>query len=108
MQPLIYLKNTRTGQTLSIYEDGRVYGKEYGNLLGTLNNESLTNVLSLIKENLYMFKTLTIYNEGLNPIVMHIRDDSRKHRNIEVIGWSQIPQLLTYIHNTESLADVTI
>ena len=42
MQPLIYLKNIKTNQTLSIYDDGRVYGKEYGNLLGILNNESLS------------------------------------------------------------------
>lgn len=108
MQPLIYLKNIKTNQTLSIYDDGRVYGKEYGNLLGILNNESLNDVLCLIKDNLYMFKTLTRYNEGLNPIVMHIRDDSRKHRQIKIIGWSQIPQLITYIHKTESLADLTI
>lgn len=108
MQPLIYLKNTKTNQTLSIYDDGRVYGKEYGNLLGILDETSLNNILNLIEENIYMFKTLTIYNEGLNPIVMHIRDDSKKHRKIEVFGWSQMPQLLTYIRNTKSLSNVTI
>ena len=108
MQPLIYLKNTNTNKALSIYEDGRVFSEKYGDLLGTLDESSLNNVLNLIEENIYMFKTLTIYNEGLNPIVMHIRDDSKKHRKIEVFGWSQIPQLLTYIRNTKSLSNVTI
>ena len=108
MQPLIHLINTKTNQHLSIYEDGRVFGNKYGELLVVLNEQSKRDILGLIRVNMYMFKTLTTHCEGLNPIMMNIRDDSRKHRKIKVYGWSQIPLLLSYIRNTESLSDISI
>ena len=108
MQPLIYLKNVRSNKTLSIYEDGRVYGSNYGELLGILSDESLKDILNLINENMYMFKTLTTWIESLNPVIMHVRDDSRKHRKITLAGWSQIPLLQNLIRKTDCLKDVCI
>lgn len=108
MRPLISLENYLTKDIISIYDDGKVYGKKHGELLGTLCKESKIQIFNLIKDNIYMFKTEVVIQENLNPIILRVRDDSRKKRNIMIIGWRQIPQLLIYMSKTENLHEHAI
>lgn len=108
MKPFIVLENMQTRNLISIYDNGVVYGKHRGDILGTLSDESLSELKLLINTNMYMFKSLTRYVDHWNSIALHVRDDSRKHRDIRIIGWSQIPLLTTIIRKTESLQDLVI
>lgn len=96
MQPLIQLHNPNSNQRMSIYEDGRIYGNEKGQLLGCLNDETTKDLIDLINSNMYMFKTnpkMNFYNDN---IIMYIRDDSRKRRTIRIVGWNLPARLLEY------------
>ena len=108
MKPFLVIENKITKNYISIYSDGRVYGKERGQLLGKLSNDSMRELNALINNNMYMFKTLTKFFEGLNPYSLHVYDESRKQRKIIIEGWSQMPYLIRILHNTVSLQSISI
>lgn len=98
-KPFIIIDSKDTDNRLSIYDNGLVYGKNKGQLLGKLNNKATLDIKQVINENIYMFKKLVYYNEGLNPYILRIRDDSRKHRPIKIVGWSQFHLINRVISN---------
>ena len=98
-KPFIIIDSKDTDNRLSIYDNGLVYGKNKGQLLGKLNNKATLDIKQVINENIYMFKKLVYYNEALNPYILRIRDDSRKHRPIKIVGWSQFHRINRVISN---------
>ena len=89
IKPFIVLHTKDNNIRYSIYDSGLVYGKEKGNLLGKLEYTAIEKIKKILKENMYMFKKEVYYKENHNPYILTIRDDSRKHRPIKVVGWSK-------------------
>ena len=75
---------------LSVYNDGLVVCLLNGNKFKfSITKETTATIKSLINKDMYMFKSNPIADYGNNNIIMRIRDNSRKHRNIRIKGWNQ-------------------
>ena len=53
---LLKIINPSTDYTLTIYENGLVYGKEYNEKLFIINNETIDEIKKYIKRSLYKLK----------------------------------------------------
>lgn len=102
MRPFLIIEEPNAKCFISIYDDGRVYGSESRQLYGILNKEAMKDISNLISRNMYMFKKLIDFDLGSNPLILHVRDDSKKHRKIKIKGWSQIQELISIIHKAEN------
>ncbi len=98
-QWFIQIEDKNHNFKFTIYENGKVYGKKQGDIIGVLNNDTITKLKSIINENIYMFKSFIYYKENLNPYILRINDTSRKHRNIKIVGWSQMPRIMRLLRN---------
>lgn len=109
MQPLIQLHNPFTHVRISVYDDGKVYGTQKGQLLGILDEKSKQELLHLIQTNMYMFKALNGYKSKENPIIMYIRNDSKRNsKTIKITGWNLMPYVFRLLRNTVNLDDNSI
>lgn len=98
----IQIKDKNDKMKITIYHNGIVYGKERGEILGKLNSNAIAELKSIINGNLHIFKTLTHYNEKLNNFILKVNDTSRKHRNIKIVGWSQMPKIINLLYNKQN------
>ena len=93
----IKIQNKLINKTITIYENGLVYGNIKNQVICQLSSSNLTKLKKLIEENRYMFKKLGYYNEKLNPFILRVNNQSRKHKNIKIVGWSQMKNIFRII-----------
>ena len=101
-KPFMVMHTKDNSVKTSIYDDGRVYGKENGELLGIMTPSSIEQIKSILNSNMYMFRKEVYYKENHNPYILRIRDDSRKHRPIKVVGWRENQTIKNILCNKEN------
>lgn len=108
-------------EIISVYDNGLVYGTERGQKKAKLNQEAVNRLKGILigkfDQNGNPFNETTIYNRTnymylfknnpdmvyySNKKILKIRDDSRKNRKIQVVGWNVITNLLAIIENSNN------
>lgn len=100
---LLKIINPSTDYTLTIYENGLVYGKEYNEKLFILNNETIDEIKKYIKRSLYKLKRQKKIIQKTSGFIIKINDTSRKNRNIKVYGWEHEDDIIELIKNKSNI-----
>ena len=100
---LLKIINPSTDYTLTIYENGLVYGKEYNEKLFILNNETIDEIIKYIKRSLYKLKRQEKIIQKTSGFIIKINDTSRKNRNIKVYGWEHEDDIIELIKNKSNI-----
>lgn len=100
---LLKIINPSTDYTLTIYENGLVYGKEYNEKLFILNNETIDEIKKYIKRSLYKLKRQEKIIQKTSGFIIKINDTSRKNRNIKVYGWEHEDDIIELIKNKSNI-----
>ena len=100
---LLKIINPSTDYTLTIYENGLVYGKEYNEKLFILNNETIDVIKKYIKRSLYKLKRQEKIIQKTSGFIIKINDTSRKNRNIKVYGWEHEDDIIELIKNKSNI-----
>lgn len=100
---LLKIINPSTDYTLTIYENGLVYGKEYNEKLFILNNEIIDEIKKYIKRSLYKLKRQEKIIQKTSGFIIKINDTSRKNRNIKVYGWEHEDDIIELIKNKSNI-----
>lgn len=120
-QWFIQIENKDNHQRISICDSGLVYGTERGQKVATLNQETVNKLKGILNGKLderglpfnnktinrktnymYFFKTNVYTKYYDNNLILRIRDNSRKQRNIKVVGWYVTNNLLSLIKNPKN------
>ena len=100
---LLKIINPSTDYTLTIYENGLVYGKDYNEKLFILNNETIDEIKKYIKLSLYKLKRQEKIIQKTSGFIIKINDTSRKNRNIKVYGWEHEDDIIELIKNKSNI-----
>ena len=100
---LLKIINPSTDYTLTIYENGLVYGKDYNEKLFILNNETIDVIKKYIKRSLYKLKRQEKIIQKTSGFIIKINDTSRKNRNIKVYGWEHEDDIIELIKNKSNI-----
>ena len=100
---LLKIINPSTDYTLTIYENGLVYGKEYNEKLFIINNETIDEIKKYIKRSLYKLKRQKNIIQRTSGLIIKINDTSRKNRNIKVYGWEHEDDIIELIKNKSNI-----
>lgn len=100
---LLKIINPSTDYTLTIYENGLVYGKEYNEKLFILDNETIDEIKKYIKRSLYKLKRQEKIIQKTSGFIIKINDTSRKNRNIKVYGWEHEDDIIELIKNKSNI-----
>lgn len=100
---LLKIINPSTDYTLTIYENGLVYGKEYNEKLFILNNETIDEIKKYIKRSLYKLKRQEKIIQKTSGFIIKINETSRKNRNIKVYGWEHEDDIIELIKNKSNI-----
>ena len=100
---LLKIINPSADYTLTIYENGLVYGKEYNEKLFILNNETIDEIKKYIKRSLYKLKRQENIIQKTSGFIIKINDTSRKNRNIKVYGWEHEDDIIELIKNKSNI-----
>ena len=100
---LLKIINPSTDYTLTIYENGLVYGKDYNEKLFILNNETIDEIKKYIKRSLYKLKRQENIIQKTSGFIIKINDTSRKNRNIKVYGWEHEDDIIELIKNKSNI-----
>lgn len=100
---LLKIINPSTDYTLTIYENGLVYGKEYNEKLFIINNETIDEIKKYIKRSLYKLKRQENIIQKTSGFIIKINDTSRKNRNIKVYGWEHEDDIIELIKNKSNI-----
>ena len=100
---LLKIINPSTDYTLTIYENGLVYGKEYNEKLFILNNETIDEIKKYIKRSLYKLKRQEKIIQKTSGFIIKINDISRRNRNIKVYGWEHEDDIIELIKNKSNI-----
>lgn len=100
---LLKIINPSTDYTLTIFENGLVYGKEYNEKLFILNNETIDEIKKYIKRSLYKLKRQEKIIQKTSGFIIKINDTSRKNRNIKVYGWEHENDIIELIKNKSNI-----
>lgn len=100
---LLKIINPSTDYTLTIYENGLVYGKEYNEKLFIINNETIDEIKKYIKRSLYKLKRQEKIIQKTSGFIIKINDTSRKNRNIKVYGWEHEDDIIELIKNKSNI-----
>ena len=100
---LLKIINPSTDYTLTIYENGLVYGKEYNEKLFILNNETIDEIKKYIKRSLYKLKRQEKIIQKTSGFIIKINDTSRRNRNIKVYGWEHEDDIIELIKNKSNI-----
>lgn len=103
----IQLEDKDSKERISICDYGLVYGTERNQKLGILKQEVVDKIKQILDGNLdefgndfndktitnrvnfnHLFKTEVYVPKSKIPLILRIRDDSRKQRKIKVVGWN--------------------
>ena len=117
----IQIENKDNHQRISVYDNGLVYGTERGQKIATLKQKTVNRLKGILtgkldergnpfnKEStrsrinyLYFFKRNPYQKFNHNNLILRIRDDSRKQRNIKIVGWYITANLLSIIKNPKN------
>lgn len=120
-QWFIQIENKDNHQRLTVYEDGLVYGTQRGQIITTLTPDTVNKLKGILNGKLdergnrftestisnrtnYMhFFKVKIYTKYYHSnLILRIRDNSRKHRPIKVVGWYVTNNLLSIIKNPKN------
>ena len=105
---LLKIINPSTDYTLTIYENGLVYGKEYNEKLFILNNETIDVIKKYIKRSLYKLKRQEKIIQKTSGFIIKINDTSRKNRNIKVYGWEHEDDIIELIKNKSNIVKIFV
>ena len=100
---LLKIINPSTDYTLTIYENGLVYGKEYNEKLFILDNETIDEIKKYIKRSLYKLKRQEKIIQKTSGFIIEINDTSRKNRNIKVYGWEHEDDIIELVKNKSNI-----
>ena len=100
---LLKIINPSTDYTLTIYENGLVYGKEYNEKLFILDNETIDEIKKYIKRSLYKLKRQEKIIQKTSGFIIKINDTSMKNRNIKVYGWEHEDDIIELIKNKSNI-----
>ena len=100
---LLKIINPSTDYTLTIYENGLVYGKDYNEKLFILNNETIDEIKKYIKRSLYKLKRQEKIIQKTSGFIIEINDTSRKNRNIKVYGWEHEDDIIELVKNKSNI-----
>ena len=100
---LLKIINPSTDYTLTIYENGLVYGKDYNEKLFILDNETIDEIKKYIKRSLYKLKRQENIIQKTSGFIIKINDTSRKNRNIKVYGWEHEDDIIELIKNKSNI-----
>ena len=100
---LLKIINPSTDYTLTIYENGLVYGKEYNEKLFIINNETIDEIKKYIKRSLYKLKRQENIIQKTSGFIIKINETSRKNRNIKVYGWEHEDDIIELIKNKSNI-----
>lgn len=114
----IQIIDIKNQETISVYDNGQVYGTEQGQKLATLNQETVNRLKGILNGTLdekgLPFNERTIFNRinymyffknnpnmvfSSSKTILKIRDDSPKKQKIKVFGWYVTNNLLSIINN---------
>ena len=120
-QWFVQIENKDNHQRLTVYDDGLVYGTERGQIIAKLTSDTVDKLKGILNGKLdergnqfnertisnrtnYMhFFKVKIYNKYYhNNLILRIRDNSRKHRPIKVVGWYVTSNLISIIKNPKN------
>ena len=102
----IQIEDKDSKERISICDYGLVYGTERNQRLGILKQEVVDKIKQILDGDLdifgnefndktitnrvnfnHLFKTEVYVPKSKIPLILRIRDDSRKQRKIKVVGW---------------------
>jgi len=116
----IQIENTDNGSIISLYDNCLVYGRKRGQKYGYIHKATLNKIKGILYGKLdpygnkfdeitrvskvnYMhyFKQEVhyVFNPVSNGLILRIRNDSRKKRRIEVVGWNTAETICRLILN---------
>ena len=120
-QWFIQIENKDNHQRLTVYDDGLVYGTERGQIIAKLTSDTVDKLKGILngkldergnqfnertisnRTNYIHFFKVKIYNKYYhNNLILRIRDNSRKHRPIKVVGWYVTSNLISIIKNPKN------
>ena len=116
----LQIEDKNTNNRISVCDNGLVYGTEKGHKLGILNTETINRIKNFLNGKvdingkpftnmnkdsiinyMYIFKTYTYMKNNHNNLILRLRDDSRKNRQIKIVGFD-ITKFLLDIITTKS------
>ena len=116
----LQIEDKNTNNRISVCDNGLVYGTEKGHKLGILNTETINRIKNFLNGKadingkpftnmnkdsrinyMYIFKTYTYMKNNHNNLILRLRDDSRKNRQIKIVGLD-ITKFLLDIITTKS------
>lgn len=116
----LQIEDKNTNNRISVCDNGLVYGTEKGHKLGILNTETINRIKNFLNGKadingkpftnmnkdsrinyMYIFKTNTYMKNNHNNLILRLRDDSRKNRQIKIVGFD-ITKFLLDIITTKS------
>lgn len=117
----IQIENKDNHQRISVYDNGLVYGSERGQVISTLKPETVNRLKGILTGKfdergnafneitianrtnyMYFFKRNPYQKFNHNNLILRIRDDSRRQRNIKIVGWYVTNNLLSIIKNPKN------
>lgn len=112
----LQIEDKNTNNRISICDNGLVYGTERGHKLGILDIATINRIKSFLNGKtdingnpftdknadsrinyMYMFKTYSYIKSNHNNLILRLRDDSRKNRQIKIVGVDITKSLLNII-----------
>ena len=91
-----------SNKKFTIYSNGFVYGTNYNHKLFMLNDKSINKIKYYIRKDIYMLKTLSYVKMRRSGLIIKINDNSRKNRNIKVIGWAYEKKIIDILCDKEN------
>lgn len=113
----IQIENKDNHQRITVYENGLVYGTERGQVIGILTPETVKRLNGILTGKLNekgiksefnrmnyldLFRCQPYQKFNDNNLILRIRDDSCKQRNIKIVGHYITGYLLSIIKNPKN------
>lgn len=100
----IKIENPKTNAKFAVCNNGVVYDFERNKKLFILKKEAIYELKKIIKENIYMLRTMRYLKHSKEGTIIRINDTSRKHPNsIKIVGWSYQIEILNIIINESNV-----
>ncbi len=103
-QWFIQIENKVNHTRITIYENGLVYGPEKGQKLYILKEETMEKIKVIINSQSHITKGQAngYYNYKRNSLLLRINTNTRKYKQVKIVGWDNIEEILDIIKDSNN------
>ena len=100
MNWFIQIENKRNNEKISVCDNGLVYGTKRNEKLFIIKPSAVDEIKKTINENVYSIKNLGgYYKQYQNDLILRIKCNTRKYRNVKMVGCPEARKIMTIILN---------